>query len=519
MAYTYYSVNYGPKPWQRMLVGEPGGGAIGSAGAKPAFVYVPGGGWGLRDPLPIVDSAGVAAEPIMSGALDNVASSAYESYRVFIPQVASDSHNGFGESVHGLTVWTNTGTYAENDEVVTLPSGTKWRCISGYTATASVPGTPEAEFNTSVNDASATSTSFDTNLTETANDYYNSYYMIQFITGALTGEQRIVSDYVGSSKTITVSSAFSAAPADGDQFTVRSVAWAPIDTSDPNFPRVANRGDGTPSYAFQSALDVRRAVGYIRRRASASDLNITLDSDGLAQVALMGSSAGGQAAGVAAWAEQTAFGSYEHPTHAQEYTAQQVTKPQALCLSITAAKIDSFVTVNEGAGVNGQFLSFMASLYGRSELISFANWEDFPSEIKRSLDPYWAAERSGIVCPTYLAYTGSGAGDGYDDPRTAGQVYNGDTSPSYTPEIHANYHGRVYMERLRSTVAAGGWGNEEAVLLVKTSDSDVYRRYTEYSAAGGTLGVEYTEFTGMSTASTRKQTIGEDIVGFFNANI
>lgn len=70
-----------------------------------------------------------------------------------------------------------------------------------------------------VNDASATTTNFVTALTETTDDYYNQK-VITFIDGNLSGQSRVISDYNGTTKTITVDEAFTEAPANGVGFIV-----------------------------------------------------------------------------------------------------------------------------------------------------------------------------------------------------------------------------------------------------------------------------------------------------------
>lgn len=70
-----------------------------------------------------------------------------------------------------------------------------------------------------VNDASATTTSFVTALTETTPDFYNQK-VITFIDGNLSGQSRVISDYNGTAKTITVDEAFTEAPANGNGFIV-----------------------------------------------------------------------------------------------------------------------------------------------------------------------------------------------------------------------------------------------------------------------------------------------------------
>jgi len=70
-----------------------------------------------------------------------------------------------------------------------------------------------------VNDVSATTTSFVTDLTETTDDHYNDMFLV-FTDGALKGQARKISDYTGSSKTITLATALTDAPSDGDPFII-----------------------------------------------------------------------------------------------------------------------------------------------------------------------------------------------------------------------------------------------------------------------------------------------------------
>jgi hypothetical protein len=71
----------------------------------------------------------------------------------------------------------------------------------------------------SINDASATTTSFVTALTETTTSYYSNKIMV-FIDGHLSGQARIITHYNGTTKTITLEEPLTSAPADGDQFLI-----------------------------------------------------------------------------------------------------------------------------------------------------------------------------------------------------------------------------------------------------------------------------------------------------------
>jgi hypothetical protein len=69
----------------------------------------------------------------------------------------------------------------------------------------------------SVNDASATTTAFITNLPSAVDDFYNDDTMV-FVSGSLTGQSRIIADYNGTTKAVTFDEVWTSSPADGDEF-------------------------------------------------------------------------------------------------------------------------------------------------------------------------------------------------------------------------------------------------------------------------------------------------------------
>ena len=71
----------------------------------------------------------------------------------------------------------------------------------------------------SVNDASATATSFVSNLTEAVNGFFHDKVIV-FISGDLAGQARHIEDYNGTTKAIAVSQAFTSAPANTDEFLI-----------------------------------------------------------------------------------------------------------------------------------------------------------------------------------------------------------------------------------------------------------------------------------------------------------
>lgn len=70
-----------------------------------------------------------------------------------------------------------------------------------------------------VNDGSATTTSFVTNLTEATDDHYNGAILL-FTDGALQGQSRKITDYNGTTKAVTLSSAVTDTPADTTPFII-----------------------------------------------------------------------------------------------------------------------------------------------------------------------------------------------------------------------------------------------------------------------------------------------------------
>ena len=68
-----------------------------------------------------------------------------------------------------------------------------------------------------VNDASATTTSFVTALPSAVDDFYNDDTMV-FVSGSLTGQSRIIADYNGTTKAVTFDEVWTFSPANGDEF-------------------------------------------------------------------------------------------------------------------------------------------------------------------------------------------------------------------------------------------------------------------------------------------------------------
>lgn len=110
-----------------------------------------------------------------------------------------------------------SATEMDADKVTVIFSdaaGSEW-----YDHSIIIHTLPFAFTASAVNDVSATTTSFVTDLTETTNDHYNDLFLV-FTSGALLGQSRKISDYDGTTKTITLATALTDSPADNDEFII-----------------------------------------------------------------------------------------------------------------------------------------------------------------------------------------------------------------------------------------------------------------------------------------------------------
>jgi len=83
------------------------------------------------------------------------------------------------------------------------------------------------QIDSTVIDASATTTTFATGLDSAVDNFYNDS-MLVFTDGALAGQVRAISDYVGATKTIILEEALTSAPVNGVAFTIVSLHVHPV---------------------------------------------------------------------------------------------------------------------------------------------------------------------------------------------------------------------------------------------------------------------------------------------------
>ena len=137
----------------------------------------------------------------------------------------------------------------------------------------------------SVDDTSATSTTFITNLTASTDGYYHDKVIV-FVSGGLSGQARHIETYTGSTKSITVSQAFTAAPADGDEFLILATHEHSLnEISDAVWDELqsGHTVSGTFGYYLDSRVSqaggggdtgVTYIVGHVPDRAGPTDLMI-----------------------------------------------------------------------------------------------------------------------------------------------------------------------------------------------------------------------------------------------------
>jgi hypothetical protein len=83
------------------------------------------------------------------------------------------------------------------------------------------------QIDSTVIDASATTTTFITGLTSSVDNFYNDS-MLVFTDGALAGQVRAIYDYIGATKTIVLEEALTSAPVNGVAFAIVSLHIHPV---------------------------------------------------------------------------------------------------------------------------------------------------------------------------------------------------------------------------------------------------------------------------------------------------
>lgn len=111
-----------------------------------------------------------------------------------------------------------SGIYLKTNHYFTLSTGININA----TATALVDITQFGYATGIINDAGATTTVFTTTLPSTVDNFYNGQ-ILRFTESPYYGQGRIISDYVGSTKTITLNKALGFTPASGSKIVVNAL--------------------------------------------------------------------------------------------------------------------------------------------------------------------------------------------------------------------------------------------------------------------------------------------------------
>ena len=111
-----------------------------------------------------------------------------------------------------------------------------------------------------VNDGSATTTSFITSLSETTDDHYIDVSVV-FIDGDLVGQSRPVLSYDGGTKTLTFDEAFTEAPSNGDGFIIKTDHTHPISQIFTTQMTEAYAADGTAPTLAQAIFNLQQTLG------------------------------------------------------------------------------------------------------------------------------------------------------------------------------------------------------------------------------------------------------------------
>lgn len=137
--------------------------------------------------------------------------------------IVPDENGSYLYEVTATTTEGRSGTGAANFEVRTISADLATIKTTTQTTLSNMDILIGALIvvQSTVNDASATPTSFVTSLTNSVDDFYTNG-TLTFTSGALDGIIRRISDYNGTTKAITLDPALPSAPADGAAFTITS---------------------------------------------------------------------------------------------------------------------------------------------------------------------------------------------------------------------------------------------------------------------------------------------------------
>lgn len=267
--------------------------------------------------------------------------------------------------------------------------------------------------------------------------------------------------------------------------------WIELEQNDTGRPKIPNRGDGTPAFGVQGAVDMMRAIAFAR--VNAWRFYVIPDKIGIA-----GSSAGGNNAGLAAALSSSTITGLSNPGMTHRGQPVELAHPNAAMLRITPQQLDLYAPTGGG----GQFRNFMSSLYGPVELRDTADWVNYPDAHKRSLDVYRTMERNGQSCPILLDHMEM-AQFPSDPPggsstllfSTKNHANLTDATMFNTTDVHHPRNGWNLLELLQRSASEGGLEQSGCLLREYDPTAGWIREYHQHPGQGVATGTEGTHYT------------------------
>jgi hypothetical protein len=183
-----------------------------------------------------------------------------------VDAILTDTNELQTDDIPGLISALNDPTVAEIADGVwdELTSGHNTQGTFGRSIKKLYEGLVSAE--AAIDDLSATTTSFVTDLTETTDGHYHDS-VIAFVTGNLTGSAAVIGTYNGTTKTITLDEELVEAPANGDEFIILTTHVHAVTD-------IASGIWGNASRTLSSAANITSDSGVINVTSGVVEANI-----------------------------------------------------------------------------------------------------------------------------------------------------------------------------------------------------------------------------------------------------
>lgn len=473
MSYTWERVAYGVEPHQWMEVGRPSSQAVGSK--LRCFVYLPGGGWGLRDKRtldhPTIGTA------LFRAAYNNPNSSHYETSVVVYVNVASNTYNGM--SNFRVFPWDNGRHLFDVGDWVSDAGSVPYECIAAHEPDKNeVPGHAfeGSEPNVGAN--------------------WQTFWAVRTRIQSSQAGRGQCAHVVGT----TWSADETARGSDGRQYickqshtttTITDPAtgassadyWEMLQSHDIVTPRIGGMGDMTTYHGIAAPRDLQMATQFLRKNARRFDIFPS-------KITHAGESAGGHGVALCNALEDHSFAHKNQAESTQLYTPSDSGRANAQIPSYFPTHLENYFTVDLGATGLGIFGVWMKSLFGNSDLQTFDGWSSWDSTYKESLDVIGATKATGLTIPTFLSF--SDIGSIFDPPEA--EVYGNVAGKAFN--MHHAINGWKLFELFRSPITSGGFEQNQSVFLCRDAPgaaATAYQVHTEFNAAGGILGTTYTD--------------------------